>query len=196
MSSRDGIVGLMVVTMLLLLASCHKNIYNDDIYGSTSTTKNVTKKNSTTKSVDGTSSQVPAEWRTLDVKLERGDNKGLYKEIKSWLGTPYKYGAMKKGVACDCSGFVLQVYLAVYDKPIERNSARIFERNCKEVSRGELREGDLVFFHGGSAGRITHVGIYLKEGYFAHTSSSSGVIISSLDQRYYVKHWQCGGRVR
>ncbi len=135
-------------------------------------------------------------WKTLDIPLVRGDNKALYEELRSWLGTPYKYAASEKGKGTDCSGMVMMVYQTVYHKPIERNSARIYEKNCSQVDRDHLREGDLVFFHGGNPGRITHVGIYLKEGYFVHTSSSKGVMVSRLSDRYWDGHYQCAGRVR
>lgn len=133
-------------------------------------------------------------WATLDVKLTRHDNKRLYEELRTWLGAPYKYGGKtRKGT--DCSGMVMQVYQAVYDKALERNSARQFERNCKEISRKKLREGDLVFFNNGRSHGITHVGIYLRDGKFVHASSSRGVIVSDLSERYWNNHFQCAGRV-
>ncbi|HEY6913728.1 MAG TPA: NlpC/P60 family protein, partial [Paludibacter sp.] len=39
-------------------------------------------------------------------------------------------------------------------------------------------------------------GIYLKEDKFVHTSTSKGVMISSLDEDYFRKTWVCGGRVK
>lgn len=195
----------MAVAFMLPFTACHKNVYDDDgIYNNKwpKTTKTKTSKsdNTTTsttrKASGGKQSVIPEEWRTLDIKLERDDNKALYREIKTWLGTPYKYAAMEKGEGSDCSGFTMQLYLTVYNKKIDRNSSRQFTQNCKEISRDDLKEGDLVFFNGKTPGRITHVGIYLKQGYFAHASSSGGVCISSLDQRYYVTHFQCAGRVK
>ena len=183
---------VLCAAMMLLIASCGKHNYgNDDLYGNgnTRTTR-------TTGKHSGSSAVSDDGWSTLDIKLDRNDNKALYKEIKEWLGTPYKYAKALKGVGSDCSGFVMMVYLAVYDKPIERNSARIFTKNCREISRDQLKEGDLVFFSGNKIGGITHVGIYLKDGYFAHASSSKGVVISSLSQRYYVNHFKCAGRVK
>ena len=90
----------------------------------------------------------------------------------------------------------MEVYKTVYGIAIERNSARIYEKNCKPISRERLREGDLVFFNGGKAGRITHVGIYLKDDHFCHTSSSRGVMVSSLNDKYWSAHYECAGRVR
>ena len=68
-------------------------------------------------------------------------------------------------------------------------------QDCHKVSKRNLREGDLVFFHNGRKKRIaSHVGIYLKDNKFIHASTSRGVIISSLNEDYYRKHWLSGGR--
>lgn len=135
------------------------------------------------------------KWKTLTVELTRHDNKKLYDELRQWLGTPYKYAAATKGSGTDCSGMVMQVFQAVYNLTLERNSAKIFERNCREIGKHRLHEADLVFFNNGKSGRITHVGIYLKDGYFVHASSSRGVIVSNIDENYYSTHFQCAGRV-
>ena len=133
-------------------------------------------------------------WATLDIKLTADDNRRLYREIKDWLGTPYRYaGADKSGA--DCSGFVMMVYKTVYGKSLQRNSARMYQMNCKPLKRRDLREGDLVFFNNGRGGGINHVGIYLKDGKFAHTSSSRGVMISDLNDIYFSARFYAGGRV-
>lgn len=42
---------------------------------------------------------------------------------------------------------------------------------------------------------MSHVGVYLGNDYFTHSSSSSGVTISSLNDTYYAKKYIGGGRV-
>ena len=135
------------------------------------------------------------DWATLDIKLTRHDDARLFKELRRWLGTPYKYGASTCGEGTDCSGMVMMVYRNVYDINLERNSARIYERNCRHVQRDKLRQGDLVFFNNGRSDRISHVGIYLRDNKFVHASSSRGVMVSDLTQKYWVEHYQCGGHV-
>ena len=68
----------------------------------------------------------------------------------------------------------------------------------KKVSRSKLQEGDLVFFRTGSGKKKVpnHVGIYLKNGKFIHTSTSKGVMVSSLSEPYYTRTWITGGRVK
>lgn len=141
-------------------------------------------------------SPTPAQgdWATLDITLTEEDNPALYAELKSWLGTPYCYGGIEKGVGADCSGMVQQVFLVVYDVPLERRSAKMMEKNCRQIDRRELTEGDLVFFDTKKTGGITHVGIYLKEDNFVHTSSSRGVMVSNLNQKYWNEHFHCAGR--
>lgn len=129
-------------------------------------------------------------------KLNKNDNKILYGEVSKWLGTPYKFGGSSlKGT--DCSGMVMQIYKQVYSLPLERNSAMMCEKNCKRISKNSLSEGDLVFFSTTKTkAKINHVGIYLKEGYFVHASSSKGVIISSLNEPYYTRAFITGGKVK
>jgi len=129
------------------------------------------------------------------IQITPRDNHTLYNTVDQWLGTPYRYGQnTMRGT--DCSGFVGAVYRTVYGKNLARNSADILRLNCRSISRQNLREGDLVFFATGLTRRVSHVGIYLKDGKFAHASSSKGVIISNLSETYYQRRWVSGGSVR
>lgn len=134
--------------------------------------------------------------RKLGIKVKPSDNIFLYSEAASWLGVPHRYGGMtKKGV--DCSGFVSIVYEKIYGVKLERSSADMLSKNCKKVKKGSLEEGDLVFFRTGKKrGPVNHSGIYLKDGKFIHTSTSRGVMISSLDEEYYRKTYYSGGKVK
>ena len=118
-------------------------------------------------------------------------NKKLYAVIKPWMGVPYKYGGTtKQGV--DCSGFVGNIYREAYGITLHR-TANDMQQDVKKVSKSQLREGDLVFFVN-SHGKVSHVGIYLHDGLFVHSSTSRGVIISPLSDSYWSQHFHCGGR--
>ena len=132
----------------------------------------------------------------LDMDIDIDDNHKLYIEASNWIGTPYRYGGKtKKGV--DCSGLTSSIYRTVYRKKLSRSAEEQRDNDCKRVLKKNLREGDLVFFHNGSKKkRASHVGIYLKNDRFIHASSSVGVVVSSLNERYYSKHWLQGGRVK
>lgn|GEM_PF-1769999 len=149
----------------------------------------------------GTNQSKPAPWvdeawAKLDVKLTPRDNKMLYDELRSWLGTPYLYGGQTRNVGCDCSGLVVEVYKQVFHTQLERNTAKILENNCKTIDVKELKEGDLVFFITNNAGRISHVGIYLKDNKFVHSSSTRGVVVDDMRQPYYSTHFYTAARVR
>jgi cell wall-associated NlpC family hydrolase len=64
----------------------------------------------------------------------------------------------------------------------------------EEVKREDLRFGDLIFFNT-MGRRISHVGIYLGESVFAHSSSSGGVKTSSLNEDYYSSRFVTARRV-
>lgn len=147
------------------------------------------------KPIPGGYGLVDEKWAALDVKLGRHDNKKLYKELKSWLGTPYAHAGQDKGTGADCSGMVMMVYQEVYGIKLNRNSAKMLEQNCRVIDLDDLKEGDLVFFCTSSDGRVSHVGIYLKENKFVHASSSRGVIVDDLRQNYYATHFHSAGRV-
>lgn len=131
----------------------------------------------------------------LGIEISDGDDVELYAESAKWLGVPYKYGGnTAKGI--DCSGLVVKIYDSVYNKKLYRSSADILDKNCKRISKSKLRAGDLVFFATGkNKKRVNHVGIYFKEGKFIHSSTSKGVIVSSLHDNYYVRTYISAGRV-
>lgn len=132
----------------------------------------------------------------LGIPLTDEDNLELYRMVALWIGAPHRMGrSTKKGT--DCSGFVTNIYKNIYGKTLARSSAAMLATNCERINKKSLCEGDLVFFYTRrKSKRPSHVGIYLKDGKFVHSSTSKGVIISSLDEPYYKKRWITGGVVR
>lgn len=126
------------------------------------------------------------------IPLSGKEEISLLKEIDSWLGVPYRNGGTTKA-GVDCSGFVLEVYKKVYQLDLHRRSADIWQ-NSSPVKKQDLRAGDLVFFKINFR-QISHVGIYLNDTYFAHASSSRGVIIESLNVKYWNDRFDRGGRI-
>lgn len=132
----------------------------------------------------------------LGFDIEQSDNHALMLEASSWLGTPYRYGGNDhRGV--DCSGLTKAIYSNVFHQRLHRNSREQYEEDCSHIKRHHLKSGDLLFFgQNGKSKNINHVGIYLKEDFFIHASSSSGVRVNSLEETYFQKNFVSGGRVK
>lgn len=129
--------------------------------------------------------------RTAQKPEPRGS---LENYARGWMGAKYVYGQASK-TKTDCSGFVMQVYKGYYNIALDHSSSGMYkDSRGSKVSRGSLREGDLVFF--GSFWKIDHVGIYLKGDRFIHASSSKGVIISPMSDKYWSHKYQGGRRFR
>lgn len=117
---------------------------------------------------------------------------------------PYKWGGTNLEAGIDCSYFVKYIFKKVgIDLP--RTSREQFKIG-ELVNRDELQPGDLVFFKKTKYRKvknkikkyeyINHVGIYLKDNEFIHAArSAKKVIISSLDEPYYKKHYAGARRV-
>ncbi len=122
------------------------------------------------------------------------NNYPLYRFIDEWYGTRYRYGgADNSGI--DCSAFSQKLYDKVYGVDIKR-TARQQHRSCeRSKNRDDADEGDLVFFRIHHI-LVSHVGVYLANGYFVHASRSQGVVISNLNTRYWQKRFAGCGKVQ
>jgi len=115
---------------------------------------------------------------------------------KQFLGTPYVWGGndLRRGV--DCSGFVHHVFRD-FGIILYRNSAAMTQ-NGTAIGRGELLPADLLFFATAGSNRISHVGLYIGDGYFIHATvpgRNGGVVISSLYEAYYTRTYRMARRV-
>ncbi|NCT17094.1 MAG: NlpC/P60 family protein [Flavobacteriaceae bacterium CG_4_8_14_3_um_filter_34_10] len=105
---------------------------------------------------------------------------------KSFHGTRYKFaGTTSAGM--DCSGLV---YTAFKEEDIVLpRSSRDMSSRGKKINFREISKGDLVFFKTNRSKSINHVGlvvdVLLGKVLFIHSTTSQGVIISSLDEKYW-----------
>jgi len=100
---------------------------------------------------------------------------------KSMIGT--RYGATINGTTFDCSGLVYYAYKQAGISLPHSSSAQA--QYCKEISKGELQPGDLVFWEyswGSGFMNIGHVGIYVGNGQVIDASPSGVVQRSLYDQ--------------
>lgn len=117
------------------------------------------------------------------------------KEAKKYLGTPYKYAGTDP-TGFDCSGFVSYVAEKSCGVTLPRRSQDIYSATSYVINQN-LEIGDLLFFKTTSSDNVSHVGIYIGNDEFIHSASEgpmTGVIISSLSEKYYKRTYYRGGR--
>ncbi len=127
----------------------------------------------------------------MDIEVESISNFSLYNFIDDWWGTRYRYGGSDRS-GIDCSAFTGRLLSEVYGLPAPR-TAKDQYKLCEKLPASDLVEGDLVFFN--TTGGVSHVGLYLGNNYFVHSSISGGVTISSLNEDYYGRKFISGGRI-
>jgi len=112
-------------------------------------------------------------------------------QFRYYKGTKYKYGGTDKN-GIDCSGFTKTVYKNAFKMELPRTTKEMSKLGRK-VSKKKLKPGDLVFFR--PSRRYQHVGIYIGENAFIHSSTSKGVIKSKLDNVYWKKKYTFAKRL-
>jgi hypothetical protein len=119
----------------------------------------------------------------------------LLHNIDDWLGTRYRLGGRsKRGI--DCSAFTSTIMEETLNEEF-RGTSRWQARQFTPIfDPDSLQFGDLMFFSGTNrrSKRIGHVGIYIGNGVFAHSSSSRGVTYSHITDGYYTRRFRWGGR--
>lgn len=134
---------------------------------------------------------LPTNWRFLI-------RQNLKQVVNGWIGTKYVYGGGSK-VGTDCSGFTIGVLtdplISVPRSELPR-SARHQALVGTEITRSNIREGDLVFFSASkNQTKITHVGLAMGGGQFSHASSSRGVVIQGLSERWWLDRFVTSRRI-
>lgn len=183
-SINKFIKSLIVIILIGLTTACSssRRFARDPIYDAGKNTTQKKHKNDSKKTTAGNTKKLDASTRQL------------IDEAEGWLGTRYIYGGHSKS-GTDCSGFVMEVYRNAANIKLPRTTVE--QRNfCRNINFDKLDAGDLVFFTSRKGkGKVSHVGIYIGDGKMIHASSSRGVIISRLDEKYYVTNYHSSGRV-
>jgi len=110
----------------------------------------------------------------------------IIRKALSYKGTKYKYGGTtKKGM--DCSG-LMYVSFKSTNIVLPRTAIGQSKKGVR-ISKSKAEKGDLVFFKTGGKRSINHVGLIVsvdgRDVKFIHSSSSRGVMISSLREGYW-----------
>jgi cell wall-associated NlpC family hydrolase len=136
----------------------------------------------------------------LDKSNPSATERKVVETALKYLGARYAYGA-SNGKTFDCSGFTSWV-MKELGYSINRSASDQYTRNGRTVSKSELRPGDLVFFADRRVSRkiVSHVGIYIGDGYFVHAGSTNNgagrcVKVSSMTQGHYAGIYKGAKRV-
>ena len=119
----------------------------------------------------------------------------IVEDALTYLGYPYKYaGSDENGF--DCSGLTYFMFYKKYGFENFNRTASSQWKNGTQVTKSDLKLGDLVFFSSNYSSSIEHVGIYVGNDQFIHSSSAKGsVIISNMNDWYYSTYYYGAIRV-
>jgi cell wall-associated NlpC family hydrolase len=112
----------------------------------------------------------------------------LINSATSKIGAKYRSGGITDQ-GFDCSGLMWNIF-NLYSINLPRSS---FDQSKLGVvvDKENTKKGDLIFFRTNNRRQINHVGMVIEinseEIKFIHSSTSSGVIISSTKESYYQK---------
>jgi cell wall-associated NlpC family hydrolase len=99
---------------------------------------------------------------------ELKDKKDLVAFCKKFIGLPYTWGG-RSSFGYDCSGFVQMLYSQIGLNLQRDAKQQILDIRFKTVYVDHVEPGDLIFF-GKSEQKISHVGMYLGDGQFIHST--------------------------
>ena len=140
------------------------------------------------KPQDSTAARMPIANEDLITKL--------IEEASDKIGTRYRSGGTTTA-GFDCSGLMCSTFGA-YDIKLPRSS---IEQSSfgEKVDDSNAQKGDLIFFKTNGRRQINHVGMIIEvnddEIKFIHSSTHSGVIISSTKEPYYQRNFAQVNRV-
>jgi cell wall-associated NlpC family hydrolase len=115
------------------------------------------------------------------------EKRHIRRRARSQIGAPYRYGGTSPA-GFDCSGFTRWVY-SEHGAKLAHSSIDQFRLARRDGyrrihKRKKLRIGDLVF-HKTTSAKVGHAGIYIGKGKFISSTTSGGVRVKSIWDRYY-----------
>ena len=172
-----------------------KGIYSEPVLAQNS---NVKKKNNkkdfvakqVTPSVNQRETIKIYDHNASDILINNEDSNYLIEQLinsaSDNLGVNYRAGGTSPD-GFDCSGLIFSTFKK-FDIALPRSSNEMAEVGT-QIDPGKAKKGDLIFFINRGQRRINHVGMIVdingEEIKFIHSSTQSGVIISSLKESYY-----------
>ena len=116
----------------------------------------------------------------------------------NYLDVPYKYGGTDRQ-GMDCSGLIFTAFKQ-YEIRLPRTTSELSEIGFN-VPLKQVDKGDLLFFKTKKGrNRITHVGLVTRSSknqiQFIHSTTSKGVIVSKLSERYWSDAFVMARRIK
>lgn len=177
-----------------------KGLYSEPKPVVTTETKSLEKKKKNTNTV-ATSKSVTAETKSVkravvdnqnesDIIIDDENTSYLVRQLinsaSENLGVGYRGGGTTSD-GFDCSGLIYSTFKK-FDITLPRSSHQMATVGTK-IDLKSAQKGDLIFFINRGQRRINHVGMVVEvtdeEVKFIHSSTQSGVIISSTKEPYY-----------
>ena len=112
------------------------------------------------------------KWAQQDVDLKK-----IEKTARRMMGSSYLWGGTSTK-ATDCSGLTKVAYFS-NGIILQRDASQQALTGQKIADWHDAQLGDLLFFGNSTTGRVTHVGLYLRDGKYIHCSGQ--VKINDLD---------------
>lgn len=113
----------------------------------------------------------------LKIREVEDSESNAKKAIKLWNERRFKY---PDAIAADCSGFVVWCLIQCGAKKsgFDTTAEGFRTKQCHEITKGELRNGDLCFKMSGS--KAVHVGIYCDGKVIEDRGRAYGIVSRSL----------------
>lgn len=128
-----------------------------------------------------------------NIAFNNGQGSQILALARQLLGTPVVWGGSSPREGFDCSGLVQYVFRQA-GIALPRTADLQFLEG-RTVSPLALQPGDLVYYTTYEPG-ASHVGIYIGNDQFIHTSYSQGVVaVASMKDSYFVKRYYGAKRV-
>lgn len=131
----------------------------------------------------------PGEHDVPEEYLENETFRRILEEAEKYIGYPYVWGGDSPETSFDCSGFVSYVFTNSGVRNVGRLGATSLYGACRKITPEQAQPGDLIFFQGTIPGEdgITHVGIYVGDGFMLHCGSPIGY--ADLSESYWQQHY-------
>ncbi|KAB0540042.1 NlpC/P60 family protein [Pseudochrobactrum saccharolyticum] len=114
---------------------------------------------------------------------------------EKWLGTPYRHGASRLQVGCDCLGLIRGIWRELYGT--EPEDAGTYSRDWAELAQdeplidaarrhmhlkpqSEIQAGDILIFRWRDGVAAKHLGIMAENNRFIHAYEGHSVTLSAL----------------